>query len=221
MSRIFFSPQNHLEEKTCGHCNCKFWTHHLSQERKFCSLKCRWNYARTHSRRKVPTCHPERKYYGRGYCRGCWHEHWSPDWSKAKPAKCHPDRPNQGRGLCLNCYNSDRRANGDSTRSRLRYQYGITVERYRDLLATQGNRCGICGRDEEDAKNAWGRKSFSVDHSHKVGLVRGILCHRCNLGLGHFMENPWLLAKAIAYLADHPGVRPDASPVRGRKTQCA
>jgi len=43
---------------------------------------------------------------------------------------------------------------------------------------------------------------LAVDHDHKNGEVRGLLCHRCNVGLGNFQDNPELLLKAYKYLKD-------------------
>lgn len=56
--------------------------------------------------------------------------------------------------------------------------------------------CAICGRS--------GGK-HEVDHDHKTGKVRGILCSRCNNGLGQFLDNITLLKKAITYLEKHDG----------------
>jgi hypothetical protein len=57
--------------------------------------------------------------------------------------------------------------------------------------------CGICGFEAE-----WGLKGRGLarDHDHKTGAFRGYLCLSCNVGLGHFKDDPELLKKAIAYL---------------------
>jgi hypothetical protein len=57
--------------------------------------------------------------------------------------------------------------------------------------------CDICGTPNP-GKN---RNNFSIDHDHNTGIVRGLLCHACNVGLGHFSDNIELLQKAIKYLA--------------------
>jgi hypothetical protein len=80
----------------------------------------------------------------------------------------------------------------------LKGTYGMTLEEYTDLLARQGLGCAICGAPE----NADGR-SLHVDHDHKTGRVRGILCADCNFGLGKFKDDPELLQAAIDYLATH------------------
>jgi hypothetical protein len=74
-------------------------------------------------------------------------------------------------------------------------KYGITRQEYDDMLAAQGGGCAICG--------GLTRRRPNVDHCHKTGKVRAILCHLCNQGLGSFRDNPDLLRKAIAYLEIH------------------
>ncbi|KKL76070.1 hypothetical protein LCGC14_2048590 [marine sediment metagenome] len=73
-------------------------------------------------------------------------------------------------------------------------KYGLTLETFESLLASQDNVCAICKTDE------WGKKGPAVDHDHVTGAVRGILCGRCNSGLGHFRDNTDFLTGAIKYL---------------------
>lgn len=76
-------------------------------------------------------------------------------------------------------------------------KYGITQEDYNRMLAEQDGCCKICR-----SSDPVGVKSFAVDHDHVTGKVRGLLCHRCNPGLGYFQDNPELLRKAIDYLLE-------------------
>ena len=76
--------------------------------------------------------------------------------------------------------------------------FNITLKEYRALLKKQNGRCAICGTD----KLAKTKNRLSIDHCHKTGTVRGLLCHHCNFGLGHFQDNPELLMKAIRYLGN-------------------
>ena len=73
--------------------------------------------------------------------------------------------------------------------------YGLTVEEYNARLDSQSGACAICGTDTPQ-----GRGRFHVDHDHKTNQVRGLLCHRCNAGMGHFADNPELMIKAVDYL---------------------
>jgi hypothetical protein len=76
---------------------------------------------------------------------------------------------------------------------RLKHKYGLTTEQFNELLHQQNHACGICERPFH--------RTPHIDHCHVTGLVRGLLCHTCNVGLGHFDDNPALLVKAARYLA--------------------
>ncbi len=83
----------------------------------------------------------------------------------------------------------------------LQKTYGITLERYKEMLVLQGGVCAIC---HDICKH---KKCLSVDHDHKTNLVRGLLCHGCNLGLGKFKDNPINLREAALYLEKGQGFR--------------
>lgn len=70
------------------------------------------------------------------------------------------------------------------------FLYGLMPEQFDALMATQQGRCAIC-RDSAD---------LHVDHDHNAGHVRGLLCDRCNHGLGHFRDSPTFLRSAAEYL---------------------
>lgn len=76
-------------------------------------------------------------------------------------------------------------------------RYGITSEQYEEMVRAQGGRCAICGTDNPGRK----RTKWAVDHCHKTGRVRGLLCTKCNPGLGYFQDSPELLLAAARYLA--------------------
>jgi hypothetical protein len=80
--------------------------------------------------------------------------------------------------------------------SKLKRQYGITVDEYDRLLESQDGKCAICASDSPGKRT----KHFHVDHCHKTGSVRGLLCHKCNRAIGLFDDNPNLLTQASAYL---------------------
>lgn len=75
----------------------------------------------------------------------------------------------------------------------LKKKFGITVEQYDEMLIKQNGVCEICGGTN-------GKKNFSVDHNHKTGKVRGLLCDHCNTGIGRLMEDISILQNAILYL---------------------
>jgi hypothetical protein len=73
-------------------------------------------------------------------------------------------------------------------------KYGLTPAAFDAMLAGQGGRCAICGTDEP------GWHGWNVDHDHETGVVRGILCGHCNVGLGHFADDADRLRAAADYL---------------------
>lgn len=88
-----------------------------------------------------------------------------------------------------------------SRRKSLKWKYGITPEDYARILEKQNGGCGICGSTEN--KSAYGKNkspSFSVDHCHRTGSVRGLLCNNCNRGLGLLGDTIEKLELAIIYL---------------------
>lgn len=66
------------------------------------------------------------------------------------------------------------------------------------MLAAQGGHCALCPRKPEE--QAQGRRHLSVDHCHKTGQVRGLLCNTCNRGLGLLQDDPALLKAGAEYL---------------------
>ena len=76
----------------------------------------------------------------------------------------------------------------------LKRMYGLTKDDYDRLLEAQNNGCAICGNPCDI------HKKLSADHDHQTGRVRGLLCHRCNTGLGCFRDDPNRLLKAVEYL---------------------
>lgn len=79
----------------------------------------------------------------------------------------------------------------------LRRHYGITLERFEEMLAEQGHRCASCGADEHGGWN------WHVDHCHQTGRVRGILCFGCNAALGQLGDDPARILALAAYAQQH------------------
>jgi len=87
------------------------------------------------------------------------------------------------------------RANPNKERNaRLKYVFNITLEEYNIMLQKQEGVCAICEKECITGKN------LCVDHNHTSGKIRGLLCDRCNNGLGRFDDDIELLKKAIKYL---------------------
>jgi len=73
--------------------------------------------------------------------------------------------------------------------------YGITAKEFDDMFAVQGSRCKACGSLTSRHKHHW-----NVDHDHKTGKVRGILCWPCNAALGMVQDNSQQLRQLADYL---------------------
>lgn len=86
-----------------------------------------------------------------------------------------------------------------SRRAHLKRMYGITLEDYNEKLIEQNNKCKIC--NQENTFDRYG--VLAVDHDHSTGKIRGLLCYKCNVGLGNFNDNKQLLEKAINYLKEY------------------
>lgn len=88
-------------------------------------------------------------------------------------------------------------------RSNALRRYGLSEEGYNLLLEKQNHRCAVCGKKESaksyNAKN--GAQRLSIDHDHKTGKVRGLVCFSCNRGMGYLKDSIDLLQQAIKYLS--------------------
>lgn len=80
--------------------------------------------------------------------------------------------------------------------SRLRCQYGLTLTEYNSMQEKQNYSCAICGLLLDSRTKI---STPHVDHCHTTGMVRGILCAKCNTSLG-YLERPGFLPAALAYL---------------------
>ena len=76
-------------------------------------------------------------------------------------------------------------------------KYGMSLEEYDKILSDQGGKCACCGSKRDDDLN--------IDHCHRTGRVRGLLCRDCNLGLGYFRDSVSVMERAIKYLEKKRG----------------
>lgn len=94
-----------------------------------------------------------------------------------------------------------KRDNPDKVKKSVRYstikkKYKITEDDWNKMFEAQGKTCAICG--EVNSVGHW-----ATDHCHESGKIRGILCSKCNVGIGIFKDDVWLLQSAIKYLRKH------------------
>jgi DNA-directed RNA polymerase subunit RPC12/RpoP len=78
----------------------------------------------------------------------------------------------------------------------LKSTYGMTSREYEEMLKTQGGGCAVCGSKEKSS----GRDYLHVDHDHITGVVRSILCHRCNVTVGLLREDPIHAELVLGYI---------------------
>lgn len=114
----------------------------------------------------------------------------------------HKDKTkNGGRDhRCKDCRKLERNNHNIKFRnSNLKFRYNITLDDYNILFKKQKGLCKIC-RKSESLKYKNNITNLSVDHCHKTGKVRGLLCRKCNKAIGLFKENISYLQRVIKYL---------------------
>jgi hypothetical protein len=117
-----------------------------------------------------------------------------------------PSRHSGVSGWCKECENKHKRT---TYQNRIRNsnlkKYGLDQDSYEKLLEKQNNKCKICGIDAENAPGAGSSKVgvLCVDHDHLTSKVRGLLCSKCNTGLGLFFDDVTNLENAILYLKEN------------------
>ncbi len=79
----------------------------------------------------------------------------------------------------------------------IKRRYGLSIERYNEMLTNQGCTCKICGKQHDPSIK---RGRLYVDHCHSTKEVRGLLCGACNSAIGYMEDNPEFLRNAITYL---------------------
>lgn len=139
---------------------------------------------------------------GRRWCTGCSTEKPLVAFDKAT----HYEHGRETR--CKDCKNAWRNARRVKKRKppieatkrdyqRLYYK-GVSGAAFKALFDAQDGKCGICEKELD-----FFAKDTCLDHDHDTNIVRGILCGRCNLGLGHMKDSVQVLRSAIAYLEKH------------------
>ena len=145
---------------------------------------------------QIPSCHPERKYHSKGLCASCSVMAWQ---------KRNPER--------VRTYN--RRG---ARKWHLKAVYGMTVEQYEEMWTAQGGRCAnrACSYEAPMRPLIFPRRrrpfadpnrplivprALVVDHCHRTGKVRGLICPRCNTALGLAGDDKQGLQGLIDYLS--------------------
>ncbi|TAE75120.1 MAG: hypothetical protein EAZ84_09905 [Verrucomicrobia bacterium] len=105
------------------------------------------------------------------------------------------------RSHCKTCTRKDnerlRKIPGRAQQWKLKNRFNLTLSDYDSLLEQQGNGCAICGKSPEE-----NGKRLAVDHNHRTGEVRGLLCTACNTAIGLLSDSPSTLRSATRYLEE-------------------
>lgn len=115
----------------------------------------------------------------RPHCKPCYNE---------KQAKYREENPDKIRALWRSA--ADKYYDTDRRRNKTLRAYGLTEQTYNEMFDAQGGKCAICDRAIK----------LVVDHCHKTGRVRGLLCNPCNISLGNFEDDSDRLLRAVEYL---------------------
>ena len=108
------------------------------------------------------------------------------------------------RRTCKTCRNLEQRALKEKNpekhkeshrKSMFKRKYGITIDQYNLMFLKQEGKCAICGTHQSELNH-----TLSVDHCHATNIIRGLLCSKCNTGIGYFNDNAKFLASAASYL---------------------
>jgi hypothetical protein len=104
-----------------------------------------------------------------------------------------------GKPVCPDCRKDPRPDAQIRDRRRTLRTYGLTQEEWDRLIALQGNACAVCKTTQPGGRS----EHWHIDHDHVTGQVRGLLCHRCNLGIGQLRDDPQIMMAAARYVAAH------------------
>lgn len=137
------------------------------------------------------------------WCGGC-KTHLSHDAFPMVPREGgHPKRSTR----CLQCWEKRLATKPHKTSAML-----ISKEMYHAMLIQQRGLCAICERPANEAQGI--QRRLAVDHDHATNVVRGLLCHHCNMGLGAFQDDSSRLRRAIQYLAKQQTRTPRTTAMR-------
>lgn len=133
--------------------------------------------------------------------------------SKQQPFKNYHRSKKSKDGYGYRCKDCDRQARHDYKEKnkerfallargrQLKWKYGITLEEYDAMFEKQGKKCAVCEATENKGLKQDDR-SWSVDHCHTTGQIRGILCNNCNRAIGLLQDSKEIVYRAAEYLGN-------------------
>lgn len=179
---------------------------------------CRECNSRRRSPAKTLTCGKcdskfQRKGRGRGggprilgrthLCDECELAHkWCPNCDRIRQINDFAVARDKRSGRVAHCKECDRARwaarSDDERRALVARKYGISVAEWDAMYLAQNGLCAICGQPPPVDS-----RGLVVDHDHDTGLVRALLCQKCNIGVGHFDDDPNLMRRAAGYIEQH------------------
>ena len=145
------------KEVICKNCETPFTNKHYKTQ-VFCSHSCasKFNWKKPKEKSQA-TCHPDKPLAGKGQCKSCYYKKY---W-KDNPIKKETSRMKNRRTMLMK-------------------QYSITPAQWNKMFKRQKGICPICIKPIQGYNNKQGKAAANVDHDHKTGRVRGLLCWKCN-----------------------------------------
>lgn len=126
------------------------------------------------------------------------------NYKASKDGKCYRCKSCDGVARAKWAEDNPERSRRSNRGRNLKSKYGISLEDYEEMFESQGKSCACCGITENyttgSSREGW---NFAVDHCHKTGNVRGLLCNQCNRAIGMLGDTVEGLQKAIDYLNTH------------------
>lgn len=181
------------QDLPCSHCkknkrlvggrlceNCRHKIHRKSRE------KCKNN--------PCAVCKNHPRIGGKTQCRQCNRESWLKSIERNSYKLCTKCGMFQRKKWSTYCKKCNANAQLDSY---LRRTYGISENEFNIMLKYQKHKCAICKTLFPKI-----RRKINVDHCHKTGIIRGLLCPSCNLLLGAAKDNPEILNNSLSYCKD-------------------
>ncbi len=177
--------------KVCINCGCEFTPSKNDERIKYCCVTCRLEY-----RNKI------------GYMKEYYLKNKESKYIPRQKTQEYKDLKNEKR---RERYKTDaeyrerkkqkaRDYNNKHPNKKLQQhlnEYNMTISDYESMYNTQNGKCAICG-NYGDKNNKY--RPLYIDHDHKTGRVRGLLCSKCNFLLGNANDDTNILIKAIEYL---------------------
>jgi len=160
--------------------------------------------------RPCKNCSETREIVGKGYCAPCYQRLWKKGTLEYAPKRYRKfcliegcDKPVVSYGFCgtHRIAKRDKRSQQDY---HLKKKFGMGSGEYEKLLESQGGVCAICGNKETRPDHNNGKpRRLAVDHNHKTGKVRSLLCSNCNIAIGLLGDSTDTIKSAMEYLEAH------------------